>query len=58
MDEILDFLEKAEASGQTIPTVIGPQVDINGEISNDNNSNTVSYEARQLKNVFLKLYDA
>eukprot|EP01038_Epipyxis_sp_PR26KG_P005705 gene5705-7874_t len=56
MDEILEFLDKAEAAGQSIPSVIGPQVDT-GDAGADGNHHTVAFEARQLKNLFLNLYD-
>lgn len=56
MDEILEFLDKAEAAGQKVPSVIGPQVDLAGEGA-EHTPQTVAYEARQLKNLFLKLYD-
>mgnify|MGYP006187693463 CR=1 FL=1 len=56
MDEILEFLDKAETAGQKVPSVIGPQVDV-GDGAGDNAPQTVAFEARQLKNLFLKLYD-
>lgn len=56
MDEILEFLDKAEAAGRNVPSVIGPQVDL-GDGSSDTAHHNVSYEARQLKNLFLKLFD-
>ncbi len=56
MDEILEFLDKAEAAGQKVPSVIGPQVDV-GDGGADSAPQTVAFEARQLKNLFLKLYD-
>ena len=59
MDEILEFFDKAEAAGANVPSVISPQVDISGEGSSaaPSSHHTVSFEARQLKNLFLKLYD-
>jgi len=60
MDEILEFFDKAEAAGASIPAVIGPQVDLAGDAATSAESNvtqTVAYEARQLKNLFLRLYD-
>jgi tetratricopeptide repeat protein 30 len=57
MDEILEFLDKAEAAGQKVPSVIGPQVDLAGDGSGEHAPQTVAFEARQLKNLFLKLYD-
>mmetsp|Transcript_8791 Transcript_8791/g.14620 ORF Transcript_8791/g.14620 Transcript_8791/m.14620 type:complete len:661 (-) Transcript_8791:737-2719(-) len=56
MDEILEFLDKAESAGQSVPSVIAAQVDLNGETA-DSTPQTVAFEARQLKNLFLKLYD-
>eukprot|EP00428_Durinskia_dybowskii_P078280 CAMPEP_0170356544 /NCGR_PEP_ID=MMETSP0117_2-20130122/1234_1 /TAXON_ID=400756 /ORGANISM="Durinskia baltica, Strain CSIRO CS-38" /LENGTH=648 /DNA_ID=CAMNT_0010610659 /DNA_START=42 /DNA_END=1988 /DNA_ORIENTATION=- len=55
MDEILEFLDKAEAAGQKVPSMIGPQVDLGEE--GEHTPQTVAFEARQLKNLFLKLYD-
>jgi hypothetical protein len=59
MDEILDFLDKAEAAGQNVMSVIGSQVDATeGEgASGSSGPATVSFEARQLKTLFLRLYD-
>jgi hypothetical protein len=54
MDEILEFFDKAEAAGHKIPAVIAAVVD-SGDSSSS--TNTVAFEARQLKNLFLKLYD-
>jgi tetratricopeptide repeat protein 30 len=55
MEEILDFLDKAELSGAKVPSVIGPQIDSGGnEI--DLATHNVAYEARQLKMLFLKLH--
>ena len=56
MQEILEFLEKAEQAGKGIVTVMGPNIDI-GEAAPDPNTHNVSYEARQLKTLFLKLSD-
>ena len=56
MDEILEFLDKAETAGQRVPSVISPQVDL-GEGGGEHANQTVAFEARQLKNLFLKLYD-
>jgi hypothetical protein len=56
MDEILEFLDKAEAAGQNVPSTISAQVveeDGEGGASQHN----VAFEARQMKNLFLKLYD-
>jgi tetratricopeptide repeat protein 30 len=56
MDEILEFLDKAEIAGQKVPSIIAAQVDV-GDGSADTAPQTVAFEARQLKNLFLKLYD-
>lgn len=55
MEEILEFFDKAELAGQNIPSVIGPQVDL-GDGSGNESHHTVAFEARQLKNLFLKLH--
>jgi tetratricopeptide repeat protein 30 len=54
IDEVLEFLDRAEQHGQNVPSVIGSQVE-----SGDNADaiQNVSYEARQLKTIFLKLKD-
>lgn len=57
MDEILEFLDKAEAAGQTVPSVIGPQVDDADGDGTPSAHHNVAFEARQMKNLFLKLYD-
>ena len=58
MDEILEFFDRAEVAGRNIPSVIGPQVDLPMlDGTSDHSSHTVAFEARQLKNLFLKLYD-
>jgi len=57
---VIEFFDKAEAAGASIPAVIGPQVDLAGDAATSAESNvtqTVAYEARQLKNLFLRLYD-
>ena len=54
---ILEFFDKAEAAGRNIPAVIGPQVDLTGDGAAPESVQTVAFEARQLKNLFLKLYD-
>ena len=57
MDEILEFLDKAEVAGLMVPSVIAAQVDLSGEGGGESPPQTVAFEARQLKNLFLKLYD-
>ena len=54
MEEILEFLDKAEQAGAKIPSVIAAQVETN-DSSVDLSNHTVAYEARQLKMLFLKL---
>ena len=56
MEEMLEFLSKAEAAGANVVTVIGPQVDAMGEAT-DSVNQTVAFEARQLRMLILKLYD-
>jgi len=56
MEEILEFLTKAEVAGTNVVTVIGPQVDAMGEAT-DSVNQTVAFEARQLRMLILKLYD-
>jgi len=56
MDEILEFFNKAEIAGQAIQTVIGPQIDLGDGSANNEGNRTVAFEARQLKNSFLKLH--
>ena len=53
--EIMDFLDKCEAVGKGIETVLGPVFDTNGEMLPPSSTNHVAYEARQLKMLFLKL---
>ena len=56
MTEILEFLDKAEAAGHSVMTSIGPQVDFgNGDSAIDASTHNVSFEARQLKALFLCL---
>jgi DNA-binding ferritin-like protein (Dps family) len=55
MEEILEFLDKAEVVGQNIQAVIGPQIDFGDGASNES-AHTVAFEVRQLKNLFLKLH--
>lgn len=52
LDEIITFFEKAEQAGDKVNTVIGPQI---GDVQDD--AQTVAFEARQLKSLFLKLYE-
>jgi len=56
MEEILEFLDKVEAVGHNISTVIAPQIDVSGNVTEENPTHKVSFEARQLKMMFLKLH--
>jgi tetratricopeptide repeat protein 30 len=61
MEEILEFFDKAEAAGGKVPVIINAQVETvteGGDAAPQQQNSTVAYEARQLKNLFLKLYDA
>ena len=56
MNEILEFLEKAELAGKGIQTVVAPHIE-SSEDAPDPATHNVAFEARQLKAMFLKLYD-
>merc|ERR1711998_596949 len=53
--EIVNFLDAADQNGAKIMTVIAPAVDPDGTHQVDEKTHNVSYEARQLKKIFLKL---
>jgi len=53
--EIIAFLDAADQHGANIPTVIGPQMGPDGPVEVDKATHNVSFEARQLKKIFLKL---
>ena len=53
MNEIMTFLDAADANGANIDTVIGPTVDPDG--TRKQQSQNVSFEARQLKKLFLRI---
>ena len=53
--EIVNFLDAADQNGAKIMTVIAPTVDPDGTHQVDEKTHNVSYEARQLKKIFLKL---
>lgn len=55
LEEILEFLDKAESFGSKVPSVIGPQIDSGGN-DIDLATHNVAYEARQLKMLFIKLH--
>lgn len=57
IEEILDFLSKAAEAGKNIKTVIGPQVQLDPDEMelHDGSTHNVSYEAKQLKMLFLAL---
>lgn len=48
ISEIVDFLDMADEHGKKIPTVINPLEEVDER-------HTVSYEARELKRMFIKL---
>lgn len=48
LSEIIDFLDMADEHGKKIQTVINP-------LEEFDEKHTVSYEARELKRMFLKL---
>ena len=54
IEEVLEFLDRAEQHGQNVPSVIGPQVD---GAEDAEPASSVAFEARQLKTLFLKLRD-
>lgn len=57
LDEVLEFLDRAEQHGHNVPSVTGPQVEgINEGL--DTSTHNVAFEARQLKNLFLKLRES
>jgi tetratricopeptide repeat protein 30 len=57
IDEVLEFLDKAEHYGHNVPSVIGPQVE-GTDADAENVTQNVAYEARQLKALYLKLKDS
>jgi tetratricopeptide repeat protein 30 len=55
--EILEFFDHCENFGREIPARVD-LLPVNPEVEDDNkDKNTVSYEARLLKSLFLRLYD-
>jgi tetratricopeptide repeat protein 30 len=48
INEMIDFLDMADEHGKKIPTVINPLEELDER-------HTVSYEARELKRMFIKL---
>ncbi len=56
VEEILEFLTKAEAAGKNIPTQIGSPITL-ADGSIDFNAPSVAYEARQIKSLFLRLHE-
>ncbi len=60
MSQVLEFLDRAEEHGHNVPSVIGPQVEGStdgAEGEAESSTSTVSFEARQLKTLFLRLRD-
>ena len=55
LHEIINFLDAADEHGANIKTVIAQAVTIEGQDAPDEATNNVSYEARQLKKLYLKL---
>jgi len=58
MYEILSFLDAADQHGAKIPTVIAPSVVIEGQAGSgaeDRSTHNVAFEARQIKQLYLKL---
>ena len=55
--EIVDFLDQADLHGAKIKTTIGPSVDPDGHHPVDTSTHNVSYEARQIKRIYLKLQE-
>lgn len=53
--EILEFLDAADQHGKKIKTTIGPAIDPDGNLTFDLSTHNVSYEARQLKGLYLRL---
>lgn len=57
VDEILAFLDECDTHGQNITTVIEPTADPDGKHPQDDATNNVAFEARQLKYIFFRLRD-
>ena len=58
MHEIMEFLDAADVHGGKIRTTIGPAVDPDGQQpAIDRSQQNVSYEARQLKSLYIKLME-
>lgn len=55
--EIIEFLDAADVNGAKIKTTIGPSVDPDGNHPIDAGIHNVSYEARQIKRIYLKLQE-
>ncbi len=55
--EILQFFDKAEAAGKNITTVLSPSYDLAGDATPDPERHNVAYEARQLKTLFMNLFN-
>merc|ERR1711871_1162669 len=55
MHEIITFLDAAHTHGAGIPTVIAPSVVIDGQAQEDQSTNNVAFEARQIKKIYPKL---
>jgi tetratricopeptide repeat protein 30 len=63
LEEVLEFLDRAEQHGRNVASVIGPQVveqqgGGSGTEGQEMSTHNVAYEARQLKMLFLRLRDS
>jgi tetratricopeptide repeat protein 30 len=55
LHDILSFLDAADAHGAKITTVVDQEVDVDGTNPIDHTTRNVSWEARQLKRMFMNL---
>lgn len=55
LHDILSFLDAADAHGANITTVVDVEIDVDGNHPIDHSTRNVSWEARQLKKMFLAL---
>jgi tetratricopeptide repeat protein 30 len=54
MEELVQFLDDCEASGKNVSTITDSLI---GEVEEKSFKQTVAYEARRLKSLFLQLYE-
>ena len=57
MQDILNFLDAADQHGANITTIIDTEVDPDGNHPIDHSTRNVTWEARQMKKLFLSLAD-